>query len=180
MSEELLHRIRAGDRGAFDLLYLEYGRPAFGAAYNILRNAAEAEDVVQETFVAVYRSIHQLREPAAFKGWMFRILVNTAKRRMRDWGRERDLKSALKERPQEPARDKGVDDKVKRIRDAVDEFLDAVNPEDRVVFTLGLMERMPHDEIAEVTGMTVEAVRSRLYRIRKRFKEYWNRAHAVQ
>ena len=75
---ELVKRLMAGDREAFDALYECYKDQAFRTAWFLAGNRADAEDIVQDTFVKVYVNIGQLKNAEGFKSWFYRILTRTA------------------------------------------------------------------------------------------------------
>jgi RNA polymerase sigma-70 factor (ECF subfamily) len=178
--EDLLSGVMSGDRKAFDALYAEYKDAAYGTAWNIVRSGADADDVVQETFLTVYRNIGSLRDTKSFPGWFFRILVNAARMKLRKRGLDRKAKAVLEKRITPPSTGKSRHEETPdRVFELVDQFTEALSDEDREVFSLGLMERLSYAEISEATGLTLESVRSRVYRVRKRFKEFWERNHAV-
>ncbi|HEY7767549.1 RNA polymerase sigma factor [Longimicrobium sp.] len=72
----LVERVRQGDAAAFDTLVTRYMRRAFAVAYRLLGNREDAEDLVQETFMAVLQKIDAFHPGRAFSPWFFRILVN--------------------------------------------------------------------------------------------------------
>ena len=80
---ELVARVGADDAWACETLYRRHVGLAMQTALRLLRNRAEAEDVVQDSFMMAFRSLHQLREPAAFRGWLVRIVVSRVHRRLR-------------------------------------------------------------------------------------------------
>src|SRR5688500_12206872 len=88
--EELVRRIAAGDRWAEEALYRRYVDLVGATALRLLRNRAEAEDVVQETFLIVFQRLAQVREIEALKGWLVRVTVSRAHRRFR-WNKLRRM-----------------------------------------------------------------------------------------
>src|SRR5262245_51088506 len=68
---------------AFSALVRHFQDLAYGCAYAVLRNSALAEEIAQEAFVTAWRRLHQLREPAAFSGWLRRIVISHCNRFMR-------------------------------------------------------------------------------------------------
>lgn len=80
---ELVRRAREGDSWALDMLYRRHVQLVAATALRLLRNRAEAEDAVQETFLLAFERLAQLDEPAAFRGWLVRIAVSRAHRRFR-------------------------------------------------------------------------------------------------
>lgn len=85
---ELVERARAGEGWAQEMLYRRHVLVVASTARRLLRNAAEAEDVVQETFMLAFERLSQLQEPAAIRGWLARIAVSLVHRRWR-WRRVR-------------------------------------------------------------------------------------------
>lgn len=75
---ELVYRLQQGDLSALDIIYALYAESALRTAYLITYSRHDAEDIVHAAFVQVIRSIKTLRDPAAFRGWFFRIVVNSA------------------------------------------------------------------------------------------------------
>lgn len=76
--ENIVRRMINGDMDAFGELMEKYERPALRAAWLVSGNAADSEDIVQETFTACYLNRKKLRDPAAFKTWFYRILTRSA------------------------------------------------------------------------------------------------------
>jgi RNA polymerase sigma-70 factor (ECF subfamily) len=80
---ELVARAVAGDRWSRDVLYRRHAAYLLALSARLLANRGEAEDVVQDTFIAGFSRLGSLREPAAFRGWLAQIAVNFVRRRMR-------------------------------------------------------------------------------------------------
>ncbi len=74
--KELIERLRQGERPAFDTLVELYKNKGFGICYNLLGNAEDAKDVLQEAFIKVYLNIKSFKEEARFSTWFYRIAVN--------------------------------------------------------------------------------------------------------
>jgi RNA polymerase sigma-70 factor (ECF subfamily) len=91
MDRELLVRARAGDREAFELIVVTKGEPLFRTALAILGNEADARDATQETFVACWRRLGDLREVDRFDAWIGRILVNECRMTLRSRRRVREV-----------------------------------------------------------------------------------------
>ena len=85
--DELVERARVGDAVAFELIMRRHNRRLFRLARSILRSGAEAEDVVQETYVRAYANLDQFVGPHNLAAWLARIAANEALGRMRGWGR---------------------------------------------------------------------------------------------
>ena len=81
MDPELCRRAKEGDADAFASLYESVSSKLYSTAFYMLGRREDAEDVVMETVTDAFAEIRSLREPAAFEGWIFRILMNKIKRR---------------------------------------------------------------------------------------------------
>jgi RNA polymerase sigma-70 factor (ECF subfamily) len=91
MDRELLLRVRAGDREAFDLLVAARAESTYRTARAILGNEADARDAAQEAFVSAWRRIADLRDIDRFDAWFGRILVNQCRTALRKRGRVREV-----------------------------------------------------------------------------------------
>jgi RNA polymerase sigma-70 factor, ECF subfamily len=185
---ELLRRARRGDGGAFHALVDRYAQSMFALAHSLVGNAADAEDVVQEMFAGAYRGIGRFEERASVKTWLTRILVNQANRLRRDRSNKRmmslDAPAAGAGSDAEPGDTFDAGDAATRpsttagvdARLDLAEMLRTLSPDHRQVIVLREMEQMSYDEIAEVLGVPIGTVESRLYRaraeLRQRLKAY--------
>lgn len=85
----LIHRCQRGDEEAFAALYERHHRRVFRTALHLVREPALAEDITQEVFIAVFQEISRLRTPAAFRTWLYRLVVSKASRWLRSNGGDR-------------------------------------------------------------------------------------------
>ncbi len=172
---ELVERVQAGDKQAFDVLVLRYQHRLLKLIGRYVREPQEASDVAQEAFIKAYRAIPRFRGESSFYTWLYRIGVNTAKNHLVAQGRrppdadidaqdaERyDLDSTL--RHQDTPEAEAYRDEVERtVVDAIAEL-----PEElRTAVTLRELEGMSYQEIAEVMDCPVGTVRSRIFRARE-------------
>lgn len=173
----LVEAFQAGDASAFDALVARYKRPVYGVAYRLAGNAADAEDIAQEAFIRVYRSLPGFRGDARFKTWLFTITTNVARNRMRDGQRKgRNKIESLDARrealgnahepsdhstpnPNEAARTKEMESLLQGALDELPEHY-------RTVFVLRIQENLSYDEIAEAVGCPKGTVKSRLNQAR--------------
>src|SRR5215216_7884186 len=86
-ADALLRRLRRHEEAAFHQLVDQYGPALFRVAYSMLGNAADAEDVVQETFTAAFAGISKFRGESSLKTWLMQILVRQSARVQRNRGR---------------------------------------------------------------------------------------------
>ncbi len=151
----LVRRVRQGDEGAADTLYRRHVGLAMQTALRLLRNRAEAEDAVQEAYLLAFRRLKQLDEPGAFRGWLVRIVVSQVHRRLR---RQRveplDGLAAEARHDASPA--------VRAELRLLDEALDALEPEERIAWTLRYVLGHRLREVAAVSGGALSTAKLRL------------------
>ena len=171
--DELVQRARRGDAAAFAVLVDTRIDRCYRIAWSVLSNDADAADATQDALVAAWRQLPRLRDPAAFDGWLNRIVANAAlmARRHRVRLREVSVTPAHPgdESPQpEPAQDP-------RARTAMDEFVDndaitrafdRLRPKDRMILVLHHVEERPVAEIARSLGIPVGTAKWRLHAAR--------------
>jgi RNA polymerase sigma-70 factor (ECF subfamily) len=168
-----------GDETALAPLIEKYKRMVYRLAMQITKNHADAEDVMQETFLKVYRSIRTFRKDAAFETWVYRIAVNEAlnfvKRRERRQERtieataETEFEADLRYRTTR-ASDPHVHAEKAELRRYVTEAVNSLSLKHRMVVILHEFEGLTHAEIASILNCSEGTVRSRLYYARKKLR----------
>jgi RNA polymerase sigma-70 factor, ECF subfamily len=164
---ELARRAAEGDAAAFEELYRRYRRRVYALALRMTRNAADAEDLTQESFLSVHRNVGSFRGEAAFSSWLYRLAANVIKMHFRRRGaRPEDLTSdgRLYERGPSPAPREGSPPFVDRI--AVERAVGALPPGYRAAFVLHDVAGYEHAEIARMRGCTAGNSKSQLHRAR--------------
>lgn len=171
---ELIEQVRQKEEGAFDRLYEAYKDSAYRTAYFLTGNAADAQDVVQDTFVTVYYEIRKLREPAAFKSWFYRILTHEASRCTRK--RSRELPQ--EEIPENAAWENGrqqqdISDVLiqKEEYQTIRNLISQMDEKHRTVVVLYYFNEFSVEQIAHITGCFAGTVKSRLYHARKQLEQ---------
>ncbi|MRV71938.1 RNA polymerase sigma factor RpoE [Duganella sp. FT92W] len=170
----LVERAQAGDRGAFDVLVVKYHRRLTRLLKRMVRDPAEAEDVVQETFIKAYRALRFFRGDAAFYTWLYRIAVNTARHYLAS-ATHRVNATAAQSREQvhaleEQLRDNDTPESVlasKQIALTVSAAMEALPAELRVTIMLRELEGLSYEEIALIMDCPLGTVRSRIFRARE-------------
>jgi RNA polymerase sigma-70 factor (ECF subfamily) len=172
--DALVRRARSGDVAAFEVLVDSRIDRCYRLAWAILLNDADAADATQEALVAAWRQLPRLRDPAAFDGWLNRIVANAARMSRRHRGRLREV-SARPAYPDdaapesEPAQDpharSAIDDFVDN--DAIARAFDRLRPQERLILVLHHVEDRPVAEIARTLGIPVGTAKWRLHSARK-------------
>lgn len=158
-TDEAVRRLQAGDQLALTPLYHLHAQPAIRTAYLITRNRATAEDAVQEAFVQVIRTISSLRDPAAFRPWFYRIVINAAKR----LSRRRWFAPAFTAPAASPEEAVIGAEEVEAVRLAIADLPDL----HREVLVLRYYADLSEAEIAETLGLAAGTVKSRLHRAKE-------------
>ncbi len=186
--DDLVTRLQANDPRAYEALIEQYADRLYRVAYRVLGDPDDAEDAVQETFLAVYRNIHTFRGEAKFSSWLYRIAYNQAvallRRRQRaqqvyldDMETDDDLPlpDTVTPLPEEALREE-------EIQRCLHDLLMELSPKLRAAFVLHEIEGLPIREVAEILGLKESAVKMRLHRARlalqQRLLQRWQQRSA--
>jgi len=162
----LVRRCQQRDEDAFrELMRRHRGRAVYLAA-QILRDRTEAEDIVQEAFLKVFRSIERFRGDATFYSWLYRIVVNLCLDRTR-------LSSSRTTLTLDEERDEDTGERGWENRLQVEALLARLSDELRVTLVLREVAGLSYDEIAYKLNIPVGTVRSRLSAARDQFRRLW-------
>jgi RNA polymerase sigma-70 factor (ECF subfamily) len=167
----LVDRARLGDRHAFDLLVLKYQSRLLSLVNRLVSNQSDVLDVLQDTFVKAYRSLHTFRGESAFYTWLYRIAVNTAKNHLASKLKESKDVSVDDDATGElsvlqdfsaPDEEAGAEELQRAILHAIEQLPDDL----KQALTLRELEGMSYDEIALAMNCPIGTVRSRIFRAR--------------
>jgi RNA polymerase sigma-70 factor (ECF subfamily) len=169
--DDLACRAQRGERQAFEALVRRLVRPALAAAWEFVPNREDAEDVVQETFVRVWRSIGRYDPQRPFAPWFYTILRNVA----RNAARANRLATMipLEEAGIEPvyAAAEPVTELSPELAGQVQEALDRLSPMQRACFRLTSLERFRSADAAAMLGVSEATVRVHAHRARRALRE---------
>ena len=157
MERQLVTLAQTGDQDAFDQLAYRLVDRLYSVAYRILRNGPSAEDATQQALVDIWRHLPSLRDPDRFDAWAYRLLVNAAYAEYRRRRRQAP--------PGAMTDGATVSDPILSVhdRDQLERGFERLTAEQRAVLVLQHYLGMTHDEMAEVLGIPVGTVRSRLH-----------------
>jgi RNA polymerase sigma-70 factor (ECF subfamily) len=159
MDTELVVRAQQGDEGAFASLAVAAGDRLHAVAHRILRDIDLAEDATQQALLNVWRDLPQLRDPARFDAWSYRLLVRACyaeARRTRHWAPNLRLLPA-----DEPMAADGTSSVLDR--DQLERGFRRLSIDHRAVVVLHHYLDLPLEEVAEALGVPIGTVRSRLH-----------------
>jgi RNA polymerase sigma-70 factor (ECF subfamily) len=159
---EIIARLRLGEADALAVVYDRYAATVYRIAYGLLRDAAEAEDLVHDVFVGLSRAVRTFEGRGSFEAWLKRVTARAALMRLR---RQRLRRGYVRQQRQllSPFRS----DASVAARLDLERALGALAPSLRAVFVLKEVHGYSHAEIAELLGITVSAARARLCRARR-------------
>ena len=176
----LLERCRAGDDQAFEELYRKYSSRVYSLAVRFIGSRSEAEDLLQEIFLLVYRRLATFRGDAAVSTWIHRIAVN----RCVDYVRSRGAKFADASRPLDDIRVPGRESHKpeRRLVERLDlERAITMLPDGcRAAFVLHDVEGLQHSEIATVLGIAQGTSKSQVHRARLRLRNLLTTPRATE
>jgi RNA polymerase sigma-70 factor, ECF subfamily len=177
---ELVQRILAGDESAFKVVYNDNYRKVLNACYRFVNNREQAEDLAQEVFIEVFRSLKNFRSEAKLSTWIYRIAVTRSIDQLRAQKRKKRfafLKSLTEEDnmiEQIPARDyedPGFNlENEERIK-VLNWALGSLSGNQRVAFTLSKYDEMSYKEIAEILETSISSVESLIHRAKKNLEK---------
>lgn len=178
IDQQLVDRVQRGDKQAFDLLVIKYQRKLARLLSQFIRDAAEVEDVTQETFIKAYRALPSFRGESAFYTWLYRIGINTAKNFLISQGRRAptmtsagfDIEDAENFEEGSQLREMNTPESElmsKQIAETVNQTLQELPEELRKAITLREIEGISYEEIATIMNCPIGTVRSRIFRARE-------------
>jgi RNA polymerase sigma-70 factor (ECF subfamily) len=160
----LIAAARAGDQVAFDGLLTSRLDRTYRVARAILGNEPDARDTVQDAWLSIWRRLPSLRDPAAFDGWVDRIVVNACRSRLRDRARIREIPMA--DGFEQPDRSHGARPEDVAEREAVERAFERLTADQRAILVLHHLQHRSVVEIAAALGIPEGTVKWRLHAAR--------------
>jgi RNA polymerase sigma-70 factor (ECF subfamily) len=153
-------------------LYNQHGRAIYYLALRFLSDPQKAEDATHDVFLKAFRKMGQFRGEASWRTWLYRITINHCRNLQQSWN-ERHMVSNAEDyvfdgapaRTDSPLRAL----ETKELGGRIQQALDSLPPEYRLLLLLVADEQMSYDEVATLTDQTADAVRGKLHRARKAF-----------
>ena len=181
----LLRRLRARDERAFEEVVTLYRDRVFGLILRMVGNREEAEDLAQEVFITVLKSIDSFRGEAKFSTWLYRIAANHTKNRMKYLNRRAYKTTSEYDEAAERSAQRGealprahnpesamAGAQIDRV---VQGAIAELDEDHRELVVLRDMEELSYEEIVSITGLNEGTVKSRLHRARTALKEIMQR-----
>jgi RNA polymerase sigma-70 factor (ECF subfamily) len=168
-AEQAVRRFLEGDSDAFTELVRQWETKVFNLAWRYLGNREDAQDVAQETFLSVYKSLKTLREPKSFPTWLYRVTLNHCRQRWRSQPADLSLDEPLPGQ-NEPGESVSLAPLLKQeardsleTRDLVVKSLVGVSEDQKTTLILKEYLGLTLEEIAEVMDCPLSTAKSRLY-----------------
>jgi len=181
--EDLIQIVAQGERAAFDVLVQRHKVRLYNYLLRLLRNPTDAEEVAQETFVRAYVNAEKYRTVAKFSTWLYTIGTNLVRNRIRKFKSTPKLLSISWSRGEDDEDDRGAIDlpddsdlpdrvlEKDEIHALVAQGIERIPTKYREAFVLREVNHFTYEEIADITGLKLGTVRSRINRGRGHFRE---------
>jgi len=177
-----IRKAKKGDIGAYQEIYQVFARKVLNFIYRMVNSPDEAEDLTQETFIAVYQKLRTLKDNSKFEPWLFRIARNFVYQRYRTRSPSTLSIDALDENGQAVTQlvdtRKNPDEayQTTELEDVVAEVIGSLPEKYREVFVLSALQHLSYQRIAEIVGRSLPSIKTDIHRarleVRKRVKEY--------
>src|SRR5215467_7916382 len=172
-------QVLAGDRDAFRLLVERHTRSIYGVVYRMTGNQQDAEEILQETFLRAYKSLHRFELRSSFSTWLYRIAVNRSldflkAKKMTDAYQITDNPQSEEEHEiQIPASDPGPDRLLlsAEARQKIATAIGLLSPAERVAFTMRHMEGKSIEEISKALNVRTSAAKNSIFRAVQKIRE---------
>ena len=169
----LVKRAKKGDYQAFDLLVIKYQTRLISTAFKFVKDMQIAEDIVQESLIKSYKSLHSFREDSSFYTWVYRITVNTAKNFLVTKKRRGELLQA------EIGKEGAIEIEQfsldspeallmrSQLKHLIENCLNQLSEETKTAITLREFDGLSYEEISKIVNCPVGTIRSRIFRGRE-------------
>jgi len=173
----IVARVLRGDVEVFRVLVNRYRDRYARYAFHMLGNREDAEEALQDAFTRAYRSLARCEDPERFGAWLFRILVN----RCRTLGARRGRRARTFVVDEVAMLEAAEDHPAERTawREEIDRGLQKLRADQREAFLLKYVEDLGYDEMSQLTGVGVSALKMRVMRACDRLRELLSEVHSA-
>ncbi len=180
MDRILVDRFKNGDAAAFDEMVARYWTRIYSMVNQLLRNPQDAEEVTQDAFIRAHRGLENFRGDSAFSTWLYQIATNLARNRYWYWWRRKRDKSVSIDAPLGGDGDATLADIIPAEVETPDDIavtqefvarigqgMERLSAKHREILTLRNIKNLSYEEIADILGISVGTVKSRIARARE-------------
>ncbi len=169
--KELIRNLRRGDVFSFDEIYFKYNRKIYTFSLSYLKSIEEAEGVVQEVFMNLWRKRADLNEQYNFNSYLFTITFNAIRRRFQDSAREKKhLENYAKTLPETQVQE-NIEVEYNNLLELLMKAIDKLPPQQKEVFLLCNKEGLSNDQISTKLNISKKTVENHLHRAKKKLKQ---------
>jgi len=176
--EQLIKKFQEGDESAFEELVNRFSKRLIHFAYRYVNDRGVAEDIVQETFLKVYKNKHSYKPIAKFSTWIFTITGNLAKTKLRKWKtrqtynfsnyEDRDWENTLEDESEDTNPQKEI---IQTDPEVIQQALANLPDHSKKVIILRDIQELSYDEISKITDVALGTVKSRINRARIKLQD---------
>jgi RNA polymerase sigma-70 factor, ECF subfamily len=167
---ELVERCLNGDLGAFEDLYRQHSTRLYNLAFRMVGNAADAEDLLQDIFLTVYRKLESFRGASALGTWLYRLGMNVCLDRLRSKAARQDQATDTLDERLGGAQSPGTLSGVSRID--LERAIASLPEGSRAAFLLHDVEGFDHTEVGQMLGVAEGTSKSQVHKARLRIREF--------
>lgn len=181
IDDELILKLKEGDVKSFEGLYEKYKSKVYNTAISYVQNPQDAEEITQDVFVEVFRSIEKFKSGSSLSTWIYRITVNRSldyiryTKRKKRFGIIASLFSSYeRENPPEPSDfiHPGIEAENKETSVILFKSINKLPENQKTAFILSKIENLSYSEIAQVMKISVSSVESLLFRAKQNLRNY--------
>lgn len=179
-ADEVIKKAQKGDKAAFEELAVFYRQFVANVCYKYMHNEEDALEIAQEVFYNVYKGIKSFKFGSKFSTWLYRMTLNLCFRRMKQNKKEhfyiqepKDTGTDAVDEREVVADKKQLQDKAYETKTAIEclySVMESYSEEERKILVLREMEELSHEEIAGIMGLSVSAVKIRIFRAKERLR----------
>jgi RNA polymerase sigma-70 factor (ECF subfamily) len=179
---EIVAKVLNGDRQAYALLVEEYKTPIYNLAYRMTRNSQDAEDLAQDTFLRAFNQLFRYDTKRGFFTWLYTISLNIIRNHLKKNSNRRRDNFRHGEKPSGPVDLDGKQVALQESRDRdewhkereeeLESCLQKLSPELRELLILRFYQGLSFEVIAEITGLSLSAIKMRIYRGLEKLRKY--------
>ncbi|WP_029281340.1 RNA polymerase sigma factor [Pedobacter sp. R20-19] len=176
--QNLISEILRGNRELFGVLIKKYQKLVFTVAYRIIKDEDESKDVSQDVFIKAFQNLKKFNGDAKFSTWISTI----AFRQSFDYLKKKQKRSSSLDNWNNSDYDINSDSliEIKERKIFIQKAIDLLKPEDSIIVTLYYLEEKSLNEISEITGITINNLKARLFKSRKMLKDIFKRVDKTE
>ncbi len=172
---EIIEKAQKQDKQAFGKLILYYQKYIYSLVFRMLCNEADARDVVQETFIKIWKHLGDYKIDTKFSTWIYKITINTCLDKLRQRKRNRFIINGIE--AEKEFRKIFTNEGERRLSNSgiieiIKQLTEKLSPKQKAVFVLRDLDDMEMNEISEITGLSMDNVKSNLCFARQKMREF--------